>query len=96
LEIDVQGALTILDQQELDPITVFIHPGGMEELEYRLRSRETESEEVICARLETALAEMRYMHRYQNKVINGSVDAAVAEICQILKVQKETHPCSKS
>ena len=49
LEIDVQGALAVLDQQDLDPITVFIHPGGMEELEHRLRNRETESEEVdLC------------------------------------------------
>ena len=96
LEIDVQGALAVLDQQEFDPITVFLHPGGMEELEHRLRNRETESEEVICARLETALAEMRYMHRYQYEVINGSVDVAVAEICQLLKDQKEQHPCSKS
>lgn len=96
LEIDVQGALAVLDQQEFDPITVFIHPGGMEELEHRLRNRETESEEVICARLETALAEMRYMHRYQYEIINDSVDVAVAEICQLLKDQKENHPCSKS
>jgi guanylate kinase len=96
LEIDVQGALAILDEQDFHPITVFIHPGGMEELEHRLRNRETESEEVICARLETAIAEMRYMHRYQYQVINDSVDSAVHEICQILKHQKEQHPCSKS
>lgn len=96
LEIDVQGALAILDQQDFDPITVFIHPGGMDELEERLRARNTESEEAICARLETASSEMRYMHRYQYEVINESVDNAVAEICQILKDQKEKHPCSKS
>jgi guanylate kinase len=96
LEIDVQGALAILDTQEFDPITVFIHPGGMDELEHRLRNRETESEEVICARLETALAEMRYMYRYKYQVINASVDVAVAEICSILKDQKENQPCSKS
>jgi guanylate kinase len=96
LEIDVQGALAILDQKDLDPITVFIHPGGMDELEERLRGRNTESEEAICARLETASSEMRYMHRYQYEVINESVDNAVAEICQILKDQKEKHPCSKS
>jgi guanylate kinase len=96
LEIDVQGALTILEQEKFDPITLFIHPGGMQELEDRLRSRKTESEEAICARLETACNEMRFMHRYQYEVINGSVDTAVAEICQILKDQKEKHPCSKS
>ena len=96
LEIDVQGALTILEREEFDPITLFIHPGGMQELEDRLRSRKTESEEAICARLETASSEMRDMHRYQYEVINESVDTAVAEICQILNDQKEKNPCSKS
>ncbi len=96
LEIDVQGALTILEHKEFDPITLFIHPGGMDELERRLRNRDTESEAAIGARLETASSEMRYMHRYQYEVINSSVDTAVAEICQILIDQKEKKPCSKS
>ena len=96
LEIDVQGALAVLEHKELQPITLFIDPGGMEELERRLRGRGSESAEAITARLETAFSEMRYMHRYQYQIINDSVEAAVAEICQILKDQKETHPCSKS
>lgn len=96
LEIDVQGAMTVLEKKEFNPITIFIHPGGMEELEARLRARGTETEEAIGARLETAASEMRFMHRYQYQIINGVVDHAVAEICQILKDQEEKHPCSKS
>ncbi|MDA8743034.1 guanylate kinase [Rubripirellula amarantea] len=96
LEIDVQGALTILENEDFDPITLFIHPGGMDELENRLRSRKTETNEAISARLETAAAEMLYRHRYQFEIINGNVDNAVAEICQILNDQKENYPCSKS
>ena len=96
LEIDVQGALAVLEHDTFDPITLFIHPGGLGELEQRLRNRGTETEEAIGARMETASSEMRYMHRYQYEVINGSVDVAVAEICQILKDQKEQQPCSKS
>ena len=96
LEIDVQGAMSVLEHKEFKPITLFIDPGGMDELERRLRARGTETEEEIDARLKTAASEMRYMHRYQYEIINGSVDTAVAEICQILKDQKETHPCSKS
>lgn len=96
LEIDVQGALAVADRQDIDPITLFIHPGGMDELERRLRARKTESEPAIKARLETAAGEMRYLSRYQYEVINESVDRAVAEICQILKHQKEVQPCSKS
>lgn len=96
LEIDVQGALAVLETQEFHPITIFIHPGGMDELETRLRARETETEEAILARLETAANEMRYMQRYQHAVTNAVVDEAVSEICQILKQKREQHPCSKS
>ncbi|MDA7936919.1 guanylate kinase [bacterium] len=96
LEIDVQGAAALMDDRSLSPITLFIHPGGMKELEQRLRTRGTETEEAIRARLETAHNEMQYLHRYQFEVINGSVDLAVDEICQILKNQKEKYPCSKS
>lgn len=73
LEIDVQGAVALMDDNSLSPITLFIHPGGMKELEHRLRSRGTETEEAIRARLETAHNEMQQMHRYQFEVINGSI-----------------------
>ncbi|QDT08370.1 guanylate kinase [Planctomycetes bacterium K23_9] len=96
LEIDVQGALAILENEEFNPITLFIHPGSVDELERRLRNRGTESEEAITRRLETAGREMRYLHRYQYEIINGNVDTAVAEICQLLNDQKESKPCSKS
>lgn len=96
LEIDVQGAMAVLEHPEFNPITLFIHPGSMEELERRLRARGTESEEMISKRLETAAAEMLYMPRYQYEITNGAVDTAVTDICQILNDQKESTPCSKS
>jgi guanylate kinase len=96
LEIDVQGAMEVLEHADLDPITIFIHPGGLDELERRLRGRGTETEESLAARLETAAAEMRYLSRYRYEVINQSVSAAVAEICQILLHAKELNECSKS
>ena len=97
LEIDVQGAMAVIEKDEFNPSTLFIHPPGeLEELELRLRSRGTETEEAIGKRLETAAAEMRYKHRYQYEITNGNVDVAVAEICQILNDQKEKKTCSKS
>jgi guanylate kinase len=51
---------------------------------------------VIDRRLKTAAAEMRYCHRYQYEIINGQIDVAVKEICQILQDHSEKHPCSKS
>ncbi len=96
LEIDVHGALEVMDDEELNPISLFIHPGGMDELERRLRDRGTESEAAIQRRLETAAEEMRYLHRYQYEIINGSVDVAVAQVCQILKDHQENILCSKN
>ncbi len=96
LEIDVQGAMDVLEHSQFDPITIFIHPGGLDELERRLRARGTETEESLHARLLTAASEMSLMPRYRYEVVNDSIEVAVAEISQILLQAKETNPCSKS
>jgi len=90
LEIDVQGALAVFENPRWNPISLFIHPGNMDELEHRLRQRGTEDEAKLTARLETAAKEMRYIGRYDYEIINNSVDHTVAEICQILRDLKES------
>ena len=50
LEIDVQGTLAVV-RQFPDAVTIFVRPESLEELERRLRSRGTESEEAIQRRL---------------------------------------------
>ena len=84
LEIDVEGALTVLSERP-DTLTIFLHPGSMEELERRLRLRGTEPEPLIQRRLEVARREMEFLPRYRFEVINRTVDQAVREICEILK-----------
>lgn len=84
LEIDVQGAQTVVQQQPR-AITIFLHPGSMTELERRLRDRGTDSESAIERRLEVARAEMALMDRYRYEVVNDTVERAVSEICEILQ-----------
>nr|WP_237607554.1 guanylate kinase [Roseimaritima sediminicola] len=84
LEIDVEGALEVM-RCDLDPITLFIHPGDRQELERRLRTRKTETDAQIAARLATADAEYEALPYYQHLVINDQVERAVDEICTILK-----------
>jgi guanylate kinase len=84
LEIDVQGALAVLAQVP-DAITIFLHPGSLEELEKRLQLRGTETRQSMARRLEVARAEMGYVGKYQYEVINDTVDRAVQEICAILR-----------
>jgi len=83
LEIDVQGALAVLDY---DPkvITIFIDPGSMEQLEQRLRARGTESEDAIQRRLQVAREEMGLKNHYRHIVLNDRLDDAVTEVCRLL------------
>jgi guanylate kinase len=84
LEIDVEGALSVLKQCP-DAVTIFIDPGSRAELERRLRSRQTDSEEAIARRLEVADRELAQAHKYRHRVVNQTVPQAVEEICDILK-----------
>lgn len=84
LEIDVQGALNVIEQRPTT-ISFFIHPGSMAELERRLRTRATENEQSIARRLQVAAEEMSYVHRYDHVVVNQEVSQTVNTICHILK-----------
>jgi guanylate kinase len=83
LEIDVEGAMCVLKRYP-QAITIFLHSGGMEELERRLRDRGTETESSLQRRLEVARHEMEYLNRYRHEVVNRTPDQAVRDICQIL------------
>ena len=88
LEIDVAGAMSVIDRVP-DAITIFIHPGSMEELERRLRNRQTDSEEAILRRLEVATQEMANRHKYKYQVVNKDVDAAADEVSEILQALED-------
>jgi len=83
LEIDVQGALCVMEEYP-DAVTIFLRTPSLEQYEQRLRSRATESEAAIARRLETARNELPFADRYQYQVVNKDLDRAVAEISAIL------------
>jgi guanylate kinase len=83
LEIDVQGMLAVLREYP-DAISIFLRPPGVEELERRLRERQTETEEAIQRRLDEARRELALAQRYRYQVVNDDLDRAVAELDRIL------------
>ena len=96
LEIDVQGALAVL-QGYPQAITIFVHPGSMAELEKRLRNRGTESPESIQRRLDVAAEELAFRHHYTHEIINDEIDKTVQQLCKLLvQYQGEKVPCSKN
>ena len=83
LEIDVQGARHIVEQYP-DAVTMFIRTASVDELERRLRGRNTEDEQHIQQRLNQARSEMAAAERYQYQIVNDDVDRAVNEISDVL------------
>jgi len=96
LDIDVQGAMQIKEYAGKDDILsksielVFIGPPNFAELEHRLRSRATESEESIQVRLKNAKAELEKWHEYGFLVINKELDKAVADMKAFLDVMHKS------
>lgn len=83
LEIEVQGGVQVMKKCP-DCTSIFIMPPSMETLESRLRGRNTEPEDVIAERLETAKNEVTYAKMYQHTVVNDDLDKAVEEVLDII------------
>lgn len=90
LKIEVQGAQQIKKLYP-DAVGIFILPPSMTELEHRLRSRGTESEEDILKRLEIAESEVKMSKDYDYTVINDDLDSASNDVLAIIKALKITY-----
>lgn len=84
LEIDVQGALNVRKLYP-DAVLVFIEPPSLDVLEQRLHRRGTEDEGSIRLRLATARREMGMADRYDVRIVNDDLDAAVRELLRTLR-----------
>ena len=55
------------------------------ELEKRLRGRNTDSEEVIQARLKNSLKELEYESKYDRVIINNEIEQACNDLISIIE-----------
>ncbi len=83
LKIEVQGASKIKELYP-DSVSIFVLPPSMEELENRLRSRGTESEDDIKKRLDIAKGEVERSKDYDFIVINDDLDIASDKVIAIV------------
>ena len=79
LDIDVQGAIHVQQQYPVNTMSVFIQAPSLEELRTRLRSRGSETEESIQARISKSSYEMTFKKHFENVVINKDFNAACEE-----------------
>lgn len=87
LDIDWQGTQQ-LKQVDPDIVRVFILPPSMTELERRLRSRGTDSEEVIANRMSRATAEISHWAEYDYVLINNNAEKCRELVHNILKAER--------
>ncbi|MFO7605031.1 MAG: guanylate kinase [Desulfurivibrionaceae bacterium] len=88
LDIDVQGAAQVKKSKKIEPVTIFIVPPSMTELERRLSGRGTDSSETIRLRLDNAAAEMAGMEAYDHVIVNDELGEALEMIKAVILAQR--------
>ena len=86
LEIEVNGALQVRDQCK-DAVFVFLVPPTRKALYERLKSRGTECEERILARIEKANKEFKLAYQYDYIVVNDEIYNAADRIMAIIRAE---------
>jgi guanylate kinase len=88
LEIEIQGARQVRERRP-DARLIFLVPPSLDVLERRLRSRQTESEHDVAARLELARQELAGADGcFHYAVVNDDLERCVAQVLEILATER--------
>ncbi|NQY20792.1 MAG: guanylate kinase [Campylobacteraceae bacterium] len=88
-DIDVQGHEIVRKKISRQVTSVFITTPSLEVLENRLRSRNTDENDVIEKRLKNAKTEIKYFQKYDYFIVNDDLQIAskqliaIANVCRI-------------
>lgn len=75
-DIDVKGGLNIKQQFPTQTLAIFVQPPSIEEMETRLRNRQTDSEEKIKERVAKASKEMVFAKDFDLILLNDDLETA--------------------
>ena len=85
LDIDVQGALHVQQEQPEHCLSLFIEPPSAEELKRRLSGRGTETSESLATRLNKASYELSFKDQFNKLVVNDDLNRACKETEEIVR-----------
>lgn len=83
LEIETRGAFQIKEKKP-NVVLIFILPPSLDELEHRLRGRNTEDEAAIQNRLHEAYRELECSKKYDYCIVNDDLNQAVKELEEVI------------
>jgi len=87
LEIDVEGARWVRERVP-DAVLILLEPPSREELERRLRSRGTESDDGLAERLAKADWELSQRDLFDHVVVNDELDGASSQVAAIIEASR--------
>jgi guanylate kinase len=87
-DIDWQGTQQLQAAMGEDLVTIFILPPSMPELERRLRTRGTDSEEVIQDRMSRAASEISHWPEYEYVLVNSDPDQCLDQVRSIVAAER--------
>lgn len=87
-DIDWQGAQQLHQRAGSQVVQLFILPPSLAALEERLRARATDSEEVICGRMDRARSEISHWDSYDYVVVNDEVRGCFEKVRTILAAER--------
>ena len=94
LEIDWQGARQVREKMP-GCVSIFILPPSREELERRLRTRASDSEEVIRRRLADARRDLEHATEFDYVIVNDDFTVALGELCAIVEGHRKNRDLPK-
>lgn len=89
VEVDVQGAIQIMERLADANISIFILPPSFEVLKARLTARATEDQAELETRLRNSFQEVLQYERFKYVVINEELPAATRQIAAIILAERQ-------
>jgi guanylate kinase len=89
VEVDVQGAVQIMDKLGGESISIFILPPSFEVLKARLTARATEDQAELETRLRNSFDEVMQYSRFKYVVVNQELPAATRQIASIILAERQ-------
>ncbi len=83
-DVDVKGGINIKRLYGDDALSIFIKPPSIEELEKRLRNRNTDSEESIEKRVKKASYELQFEKYFDVVIVNDNLEEAEHKTLEVV------------
>ena len=84
-DIDVIGGLNVKAEYPDETLAIFVQPPSFEELEKRLRERNTETEDKIQQRLDKSATELTYSQDFDVILVNDDLTKAKRDVVGLVK-----------